>query len=73
MYISWVNGNVWFLVLIYIWFFFFGFGCWFGLVFCIFWVLLPIIDLAGTAFHSSQNVIKDDVTNIMPGIKTVVK
>jgi hypothetical protein len=29
--------------------------------------------LAGTAFHSSQNVINDDVTRIMPGIKTVVK
>lgn len=36
-------------------------------------VLLPIIDLAGTAFHSNQNVMNDDVTNIMPGIKTVVK
>lgn len=31
------------------------------------------MDLAGTAFHSSQNVIKDDVTNIIPGINTVVK
>jgi hypothetical protein len=29
--------------------------------------------LAGTAFHSSQNVIKDDVTRMMPGMKTVVK
>lgn len=28
---------------------------------------LPIIDLAGTAFHSSQNVINDDVTKIIPG------
>ena len=27
---------------------------------------LPIIDLAGTAFHSSQNVINDDVTKIIP-------
>lgn len=34
---------------------------------------LPIITLAGTAFHSNQNVINDDVTNIIPGIKTVVK
>lgn len=29
--------------------------------------------LAGTAFHSSQNVMKDDVTRIIPGMKTVVK
>lgn len=29
--------------------------------------------LAGTAFHSSQNVIKDEVTRIIPGMKTVVK
>jgi hypothetical protein len=29
--------------------------------------------LAGTAFHSSQNVMKDDVTRIMPGMNTVVK
>jgi hypothetical protein len=35
--------------------------------------ILPIIDLAGTAFHSNQNVIKDEVTSIIPGIKTVVK
>lgn len=35
--------------------------------------ILPIIDLAGTAFHSSQNVINDDVTRIMPGMKKVVK
>ena len=34
---------------------------------------IPIITLAGTAFHSSQNVINDDVTRIIPGIKTVVK
>lgn len=34
---------------------------------------LPIIVLAGVAFHSSQNVMKDDVTRIMPGMKTVVK
>lgn len=34
---------------------------------------LPIITLAGTAFHSSQNVINEDVTRIIPGIKTVVK
>ena len=34
---------------------------------------LPIIDLAGTAFHSSQNVINDDVTRIIPGMKKVVK
>jgi hypothetical protein len=34
---------------------------------------LPIIDRAGTAFHSNQNVMKDEVTKMMPGIKTVVK
>lgn len=34
---------------------------------------LPIIDRAGTAFHSNQKVMKDDVTNMIPGIKTVVK
>jgi len=28
---------------------------------------------AGTAFHSSQNVMKDDVTSMMPGMNTVVK
>jgi hypothetical protein len=36
-------------------------------------VNLPIMTRAGTAFHSSQNVMKEDVTNIMPGMKTVVK
>lgn len=36
-------------------------------------VCLPIIDLAGTAFHSSQNVMNDDVTRMMPGMKKVVK
>jgi hypothetical protein len=36
-------------------------------------VVTPIITLAGTAFHSNQNVINDDVTNIIPGINTVVK
>lgn len=34
---------------------------------------LPIMDRAGTAFHSSQNVINDEVTRIMPGMNTVVK
>lgn len=34
---------------------------------------LPIIERAGTAFHSSQKVINDDVTNMIPGINTVVK
>jgi hypothetical protein len=34
---------------------------------------LPIMTRAGTAFHSSQNVMKEDVTNMMPGMKTVVK
>lgn len=34
---------------------------------------LPIMDRAGTAFHSSQKVINDEVTRIMPGINTVVK
>lgn len=28
--------------------------------------VLPIIDLAGTEFHSSQNVINEDVTRIIP-------
>ena len=36
-------------------------------------VSLPIMTRAGTAFHSSQNVMKDDVTNMMPGMNTVVK
>lgn len=36
-------------------------------------VVTPIITLAGTAFHSSQNVINDDVTKIIPGMNTVVK
>lgn len=36
-------------------------------------VYKPIITLAGTAFHSSQKVMKDEVTNMMPGMKTVVK
>jgi hypothetical protein len=34
---------------------------------------IPIMTRAGTAFHSSQNVMKEDVTNMMPGMKTVVK
>lgn len=34
---------------------------------------LPIMTRAGTAFHSSQKVINDEVTRIIPGIKTVVK
>jgi len=29
--------------------------------------------LAGTAFHSNQNVMKDEVTKMMPGMNTVVK
>lgn len=37
------------------------------------WLFLPIIERAGTAFHSSQNVINEDVTRIIPGINTVVK
>jgi len=37
------------------------------------YVDLPIITRAGTAFHSSQNVINELVTRIMPGMKTVVK
>lgn len=44
-----------------------------GCIVVFMFIRLPIIDLAGTAFHSSQNVINDDVTNIIPGIKTVVK
>lgn len=35
--------------------------------------LLPIITRAGTAFHSNQKVMKDDVTKMIPGMKTVVK
>lgn len=35
--------------------------------------ILPIMERAGTAFHSSQNVMKEEVTRIMPGINTVVK
>lgn len=35
--------------------------------------VLPIMERAGTAFHSSQNVMKEEVTRIIPGIKTVVK
>lgn len=34
---------------------------------------LPIMERAGTAFHSSQNVMNEDVTRIIPGINTVVK
>lgn len=34
---------------------------------------LPIITRAGTAFHSSQKVMKELVTRIIPGMKTVVK
>lgn len=44
----------------------------FNLILVIFFYV-PIITRAGTAFHSSQNVINDEVTNIMPGMKTVVK
>lgn len=33
----------------------------------------PIMTRAGTAFHSSQKVMKDEVTKMIPGIKTVVK
>lgn len=36
-------------------------------------VVTPIITRAGTAFHSSQKVMKDEVTRMMPGMKTVVK
>lgn len=47
------------------------------MIFCVFGffslISLPIIDLAGTAFHSNQNVMNDDVTKMIPGIKTVVK
>lgn len=35
--------------------------------------ILPIMERAGTAFHSSQNVMKEEVTRIIPGINTVVK
>lgn len=28
---------------------------------------------AGTAFHSNQKLMNEEVTSIMPGIKTVVK
>lgn len=34
---------------------------------------LPIITRAGTAFHSSQKVMKELVTRMIPGMKTVVK
>lgn len=34
---------------------------------------LPIITRAGTAFHSSQKVMKELVTKMIPGMKTVVK
>lgn len=33
----------------------------------------PIMTRAGTAFHSNQKVMKDEVTKMIPGIKTVVK
>lgn len=36
-------------------------------------VVTPSMIRAATAFHSSQNVMNDDVTKIMPGMKTVVK
>ena len=36
-------------------------------------VVTPNMILAGTAFHSSQNVIIDEVTRMMSGMKTVVK
>lgn len=36
-------------------------------------IYVPIITRAGTAFHSSQKVMNEDVTRIIPGIKTVVK
>ena len=34
---------------------------------------IPIMTRAGTAFHSNQNVMNDEVTRMMPGMKTVVK
>lgn len=34
---------------------------------------LPIMTRAGTAFHSSQKVMKELVTRMMPGMNTVVK
>lgn len=34
---------------------------------------LPIMERAGTAFHSSQNVMNEEVTRMIPGINTVVK
>lgn len=34
---------------------------------------IPIITRAGTAFHSNQNVMNEEVTRMIPGIKTVVK
>ena len=36
-------------------------------------VVTPIMTLAGTAFHSNQNVMKELVTRMMPGMKTVEK
>lgn len=36
-------------------------------------VVTPIITRAGTAFHSSQKVMNELVTKIIPGMKTVVK
>ena len=36
-------------------------------------VVTPIMTLAGTAFHSNQKVMNELVTNIMPGMNTVLK
>jgi len=36
-------------------------------------VVTPSITRAGTAFHSSQNVMKEEVTRIISGMNTVVK
>jgi hypothetical protein len=35
-------------------------------------VVTPSMVLAGTAFHSNQNVRKDELTRIIPGMNTVV-
>ena len=36
-------------------------------------VVTPSMILAGTAFHSNQKVMKDEVTSVISGINTVVK
>jgi hypothetical protein len=36
-------------------------------------VVTPSIIRAGTAFHSNQKVMKEEVTRMMSGMKTVVK